>query len=232
MRSHMGLAEGVAKMGSRFAYRMGKRKLKKMGKTMAGPLKLPQLVAGLKKEKAFGSVMHQEVLGALAHMQAKDPGLTQELRNAYGYAVYPDVGKATVVLGGSYGTGEVFEHGRVIGYSGTGQLTIGLQLGGQTCHQLVLFDTRDALERFKKNRWAFAADASAVFVNTGAAGSSSPSGMRIVVHSEGGMMLAASIGAQKFIFKPAVLGRLRTPEPKATAQQAKNLGGPVPATLH
>lgn len=226
----MGL--GVAKMGRRIAFRWGKRKLRKAGKKVAGPLKLPQLLAGLKKEKAIGSVMHQEVVGALQHMQAKDPSLVQDLQKAHGYVVYPDVGKATVVLGGSYGVGEVFEHGHVIGYSGIVQLTIGLQLGGQTCHELVIFDTREGLERFKKNRWAFAADASAVFVTAGAAGSAGPSGMRIVVHSEGGMMASAAIGAQKFVFKPAVLGRLRVPEPRATARQAKNLGGPSPQPLH
>jgi lipid-binding SYLF domain-containing protein len=218
------------------AYRWGKRKLKKAGKNVpkqvAKPLKLPQLVGALKKESAFSSVMHQEVMGALQRMQAKDPGLAQELQRAHGYAVFPDVGKATVVLGGAYGLGEVFEHGHVIGYAGVVQLSLGVQLGGETHHELVIFDTRDALERFKHNRWAFAADASAVFVAAGAAGSSAPSGMRILVRSEGGMMLGAAIGAQKFIYKPAVLGRLKTAEPKATAQQAKDLGGSPPPLPH
>jgi hypothetical protein len=218
---------GVAKTGRRLAFRWGTRGLKKAVKNLpkrAKAMKLPKPLAALKKEASFAPVMHQEVIGALRRMQAKDPGLAQALQRAQGYAVFPDVGKASLVLGGDYGIGEVFEHGRVIGYAGLVQLKIGVQIGGQTYHELLIFDTREALERFKKNRWAFSADASAVFVKAGAVGSAAPSGMRIVVLSEGGMMIGGAIGAQKFVFKPAVLGRLKTAEPKATAQQAKDLG--------
>ena len=72
------MALGVAKMGRRLAYRWGKREAKKtakgLPKQLARPLKLP---AALKKEAAFSGVMHQEVLGALERMQAKNPALVQ-----------------------------------------------------------------------------------------------------------------------------------------------------------
>ncbi|MBI5549388.1 MAG: hypothetical protein HY901_36340 [Deltaproteobacteria bacterium] len=215
----------------------GKRKLKKTtgGKgplaKVAGPL--PKLVGALKKEAAIGPVMHQEALGALKRMQAKDPSLTKELQKAHGYAVFPGVGKATLLLGGAFGRGEVFEKGRVIGYAGIVQMTLGVQVGGQTFNELVLFDSREALDAFKHSKVAFAANASAVLVKAGAAASSSGTGKRIFVHSEGGMMLEAAIGGQKFIFKPAALGRLRSADvAKAGASEASKLGVPSTPSVH
>jgi hypothetical protein len=46
------------------------------------------------------------------------------------------------------------------------------------------------------------------------------------------MLLEADIGGQKFIFKPAVLGRVKTAEPKATVAQATKLGAPSPPPVH
>jgi lipid-binding SYLF domain-containing protein len=36
-------------------------------------------------------------------------------KNAYGYAVLPTVGKGGIVIGGSYGTGQVYKNGKVTG---------------------------------------------------------------------------------------------------------------------
>lgn len=222
-------------IGKRLAKAWGKRKLKKatgknspVGKVTGA---LPKLIGALKKEAAIAPVMHQQVLGALWHMQAKDPKLTKVLQKAYGYAVFPDVGKASVVLGGAFGTGEVFERGRVIGYAGLVQVTLGLQVGGHTYHELVLFDSKGALDAFKGSKVSFSANAAAVFANAGAAASSA-GGMRAYVHTDGGMLLEADIGGQKFIFKPAVLGRVKTAEPKATVAQASKLGAPSAPPVH
>lgn len=200
---------------------LGKRTASTVGK-LAGAL--PKLVGALKKEAHLAPVLHAESLGALKRMQAKDPTLEQALQKAYGYAVFPRVGKATVLLGGAFGLGEVFESGRVIGYAGVVQLTLGVQVGGQTFNEVVIFDSKGALDNFKASKVAFAANASLVLVKAGAAASAGRKGMRVLVHSEGGMMLEAAIGAQKFIFKPAVLGRMKSSEvAKATVDQ-----GPPP----
>lgn len=222
-------------IGTRIAKAWGKRKLKKATgkKSPVGQVTgaLPKLIGALKKEAAIAPVMHQQVMGALWHMQAKDPKLAKQLRKAYGYAVFPDVGKASIVLGGAYGTGEVFERGRVIGYAGLVQVTLGLQVGGHTYHELVLFDSKGALDAFKSSRVTFSANAALVFANAGAAASTA-GGMRAYVHTDGGMLLQADIGGQKFIFKPAVLGRVKTAEPKATVAQASKLGAPSPPPVH
>jgi lipid-binding SYLF domain-containing protein len=139
---------------------------------------------------------------ALKRLQAKDPGLKQFLKDAYGYAVFPNVGKAALVLGGAYGRGVVFEQGEMIGYATIGQFTIGVQIGGDTFAELVVFKDEDALERFKQGKVRFAANASAVLVKAGAAATADyEKGVTVFAYASGGMLLEAAIGGQKFNFK-------------------------------
>ncbi len=50
---------------------------------------------------------------------------------AYGYAVFPTVGKAGFVVGGGYGKGRVYVHGRHVGDATVVDLSVGFQLGAQ-----------------------------------------------------------------------------------------------------
>src|SRR5688572_6245602 len=139
---------------------------------------------------------------ALKRLQAKDPGLKQFLKDAYGYAVFPNVGKAALVLGGSYGRGVVFEQGEMIGYATIGQFTIGVQIGGDTFAELVVFKDEGALERFKQGKVRFAANASAVLVKAGAAATANyEKGVTVFAYASGGMLLELALGGQKFNFK-------------------------------
>jgi lipid-binding SYLF domain-containing protein len=227
----------LGRIAKRVAGHFAKKTAKKGKKAVTGAVAgiaapFPKLMAALKKEASLSPVIHQEVVGALHHMQARDPSLSEALKKAYGYAVLPNVGKATAVLGAAFGVGEVFERGRVSGYAAVVQLTIGLQLGGQTYHELIIFDSKQAYDTFKSGKVSFAANASAVIISAGAAASKGKPGMRVFVAPEGGLMLEAAIGGQKLIYKPAFLGRLRVAEPKATAKQAMKYGGPTPPPTH
>src|SRR5688572_19755533 len=136
-----------------------------------------------------------EVKAAVVRVEEEDASFGQVLREAHGYVVFPSVGKATAVIGAAFGKGEVFEGGQLIGYAGIAQLTLGVQLGGQTFTEVIAFQDEDALERFKAGRWAFAANASAVLVKAGAAASANyERGAAVFVSFEGGMMLEAAIG--------------------------------------
>lgn len=162
--------------------------------------------------------LHADVQATVSRMTAADPGLAELLRQAYGYAVFPSVGKATAVIGGAFGKGEVFQEGELIGYAAVVQLTIGVQVGGQTFSEIIAFENKQAMERFKAGRYAFAANASAVLVKAGAAASVNyEKGAAVLVHSDGGMMLEAAIGGQKFFFRPAVLGRGKTSKKSTSA---------------
>jgi lipid-binding SYLF domain-containing protein len=161
------------------------------------------------KEVEVLEELHGEVQATLTRLEADDPGLKELLSNAHAYAVFPSVGKATAVIGGAFGKGEVFERGKMIGYAAIAQLTLGVQIGGQTFSEIIAFQDKAALDRFKQGRFAFAANASAVLVKGGAAASANyERGVAVFVSSEGGMMLEAAIGAQKFFFRPAVIGRV------------------------
>src|SRR3954447_14939566 len=105
------------------------------------------------------ATIHAEATAALVYLQEKHPDLKETLAKSYGYAIFPSVGRASAVLGGAYGKGEVYEHGKPIGFATLSQMTIGVQLGGQTFSEVVLFDQKPALDGFKRGKVAFAANA-------------------------------------------------------------------------
>ena len=159
--------------------------------------------------------LHGDVRATIARMESRDPGLRQLLADAHAYAVFPSVGRATAVIGGAFGKGEVIQSATLVGYAAVGQLTLGVQVGGQTFSEIIAFQDKSALDRFKQGRYAFAANASAVLVKAGAASSANyQKGVIVFVASEGGMMLELAIGGQKFWFRPAVLGRTKGAGPR------------------
>ena len=50
--------------------------------------------------------------------------------NAYAYAMFPNIGKGAVGVGGAAGNGIVYENGKVIGKASMKQVTVGFQFGG------------------------------------------------------------------------------------------------------
>jgi lipid-binding SYLF domain-containing protein len=141
------------------------------------------------------------------------------LAESYGYAVLPTIGKGGIGIGAAGGTGCVFAGGRHTGKVSMGQVTIGWQLGGQAYSQLILFKNADTYNEFTRGQFEFGADASAVALTYGAqAGASTKGasasagetkgigmwkrGMAVFTLAKGGLMYEASIGGQKFNFKP------------------------------
>jgi lipid-binding SYLF domain-containing protein len=160
-----------------------------------------------KKERSTSKLLHSDVQAVVQRLEARDPTYPDLLKNAYGYAVFPSVGRASAVLGGSFGKGEVYQNGRLIGYAGILQLTIGVQLGGQTFAEILVFHDRAALERFKQGKVNFAANASAVAVKAGLAATNDKQGTGVYILSDGGLQLETAIGGQKFVFVSAALTR-------------------------
>jgi len=147
--------------------------------------------------------LEREVAAALKRLELEDPGIRQLLDDSYAYAVFPSVGKAALVVGGAYGHGLVFEKGKPIGHATLAQTTVGVQIGGDTFTEVIAFDSKESLERFKEGNVVFAASASAVLVKAGAAGTADyEDGVCALAYSQGGMLLEAAIGGQKFDFKP------------------------------
>jgi len=66
--------------------------------------------------------------------------------NAYGYAIFPTVGKGGIGIGGAYGEGRVYRGGNYVGDVSLVQLTIGFQLGGQAFSELIFFENKEAFD--------------------------------------------------------------------------------------
>src|SRR5687768_2581341 len=103
-----------------------------------------------------------ESVMALQRMSAEDPGVGALTKRGAGYAVFPTVTKGGLVVGGARGQGVLYERGRHTAYCDLTQATVGAQAGGQTFSELLVFESRAVLDRFKAGQLAFAADASAV----------------------------------------------------------------------
>lgn len=144
-----------------------------------------------------------EVARTIAKFRHKDPGLHIFFERAFGYAVFPTIGKGGIGIGGAYGTGRVYERGHFIGRTTLTQLTVGFQWGGQAYSELIFFKNRAAFDRFKKGNLKFAAQASAVAVTTGAAATAAyDHGVAVFTMEKGGLMYEATIGGQSFSFQP------------------------------
>lgn len=122
--------------------------------------------------------------------------------SAYGYAIFPNVGKGGIGIGGAAGNGAVYERGKLIGMAKMTQVTIGFQWGGQAYREVVFFETKADLDRFKENRIELSAQASAVAATAGASANVKyKDGVMIFTQAKGGLMYEASIGGQKFSFR-------------------------------
>jgi len=152
------------------------------------------------------------------------PVVQPYFNNAYGYAVFPTIGKGGVGIGGAHGSGQVYVGDKVTGKTSMTQLTIGWQLGGQAYSQIIFFEDKRAYQEFTSGNFEFGAQASAVAITagaqaqagtTGAAASASPGGsagkqaatkyqkgMAVFTRAKGGLMYEAAIGGQKFSFEP------------------------------
>lgn len=144
--------------------------------------------------------------------------------HAYGYAVFPTIGKAAVGIGGAYGKGRVYVGNQAMGSATMTQLSVGFQLGGQAYTQIIFLQDRRAFDEFTSGNFEFGATASAVAITAGASatagttgGSAGASGGRkdattvgegyykgtaVFVIAKGGLMFEASIGGQKFSYQP------------------------------
>jgi lipid-binding SYLF domain-containing protein len=143
--------------------------------------------------------------------------------DSYAYAIFPNVGEGGFLVGGIVGKGRVYVHGRLIGDSTMGGVTIGLQAGGKVFTEIIFFEDKRALDEFESGSFEFQAGLSAIAITAGAGASAGTSGaqanasgsdrnattvggydrgMAVFTVAKGGLMYAATIGGQKFSFTP------------------------------
>ena len=155
------------------------------------------------KSEEGKAALATKVQTAVDRATKADPGLDKFFKGAAGYAVFPSVGKGGIGVGGAYGRGELYKAGQLDGYCTLTQASIGLQLGGQKYTEMIFFETPAALDRFKSGNFAFAAQASAVALKSGASANAKyADGVAVFTLGEAGLMYEASIGGQKFSYEP------------------------------
>jgi len=138
---------------------------------------------------------------AKAEFTKTDEMLKNLYESAAGYVIFPNVGKGAVGVGGAAGNGIVYEKNKAIGKASMKQVSIGFQFGGQAYRELIFFEDAKTLDNFKKNKFEFSAQASAVAIKTGASANAKyANGVMVFTAQKGGLMYEASIGGQKFKF--------------------------------
>lgn len=156
-------------------------------------------------------------------MFKKAPETKPYFEKAYGYAVFPTIGKGGIGIGGAFGKGKVFKNHEHSGNATMTQVTLGFQLGGQAFSQMVFLQDERAYNVFTSGSFEFSAQATAVALTAGAnatastagasAGASSGGGDNAQVGkyiagfatftmAKGGLMYEATLGGQKFGFDP------------------------------
>lgn len=140
--------------------------------------------------------------------------------HAYGYAVFPTIGKGGFVVGGAHGKGQVYRGTAMAGRTSMTQLSVGFQLGGEAYSQIIFFEDKNAYDRFTAGNFEFSAQAQVVAIvigaqaQTGTTGTSAgagdvqfkgiyQNGMAVFTKVKGGLMYEASLAGQKFTFEPS-----------------------------
>jgi lipid-binding SYLF domain-containing protein len=144
---------------------------------------------------------------------------------AYGYALFPTIGKAGFIIGGAYGEGKVYTKGQHVGNSKVTQLTAGLLAGGQAISQIIFFENEQSFRDFTAGNFEFSAQATGVIITAGASAEANTGGgmaagasggrndattahggyrkgMAVFTIAKGGLMGELSLGGQKFSYTP------------------------------
>lgn len=143
---------------------------------------------------------------------------------AYGYALFPTIGKGGMGIGGAHGRGRVYRQGAHVGNTRLTQLSVGFQLGGQAYSQVIFFEDERAFDEFISGNFEFSAEANAVVVTAGASARAATAGgtsggvsggkndatvvggyykgAAVFVVPKGGLMYEASIAGQRFTYTP------------------------------
>ena len=115
--------------------------------------------------------LDRETDAAASAVQAfkKDPDVAPYFGASVGYAVFPNVGKAALIVGGAHGKGKVWERGELIGEAKElTQANVGPQVGGASYSEIIFFKDSDAMARFKRGQVTLAASVSAAALKSGA----------------------------------------------------------------
>ena len=105
----------------------------------------------------------------LLRLYKNAPEARELVQKANGVLVFPSVIGGSFVVGAEYGRGALLLDGRTEGYYSTTAGSIGFQAGGQSKAVIYIFNTREALDKFRNsNGWTVGVDATVAVATMGA----------------------------------------------------------------
>jgi lipid-binding SYLF domain-containing protein len=108
---------------------------------------------------------------ALSRLYANAKGSKELAQRAEGILIFPRFVSAGLVIGGEYGEGVMRTRGRSAGYYRMAGGSLGWQAGAQSQAVILMFMTKESLDRFRNsNGWTAGADATVSVANVGATG--------------------------------------------------------------
>ncbi len=151
------------------------------------------------------SKLARETEEAIKELYKSNPTIEEKFKTTHAFAVFPKITKGGLGIGGAGGKGLVFENYKVIGGTSLAQATLGLQAGGQQYMEVIFFEDKAALDRYKAEKVKFSGQASAVALKDGASVDIDyQDGVAVFTKAKGGLMAEASLGGQKFKYKDGV----------------------------
>lgn len=157
------------------------------------------LTAQSKKEKELIA----ESKKAIATLLEVNPSLRAYFDKSAGCVVFPNVGKGGFIIGGASGNGILYSYGKEQGLASLKELNVGLQAGGEALIEVIFFERKEDIEEFKEGKFQFDAGVSATALKAGVSlDAAYKDGVAVFTHTKGGLMAEASVGGQKFNYKP------------------------------
>jgi len=139
---------------------------------------------------------------ALQTLYKTEPVAETLSRTAKAILVFPNIVKAGLVFGGSYGEGELIEGSKVVDYYNSVTGSWGLQIGAQSYGYAVFLMTDDAVKYLKESKgWEIGVGPTVVVVDEGVAKNLSTSSLKddayAFIFSQQGLMAGVSIEGTK-----------------------------------
>ncbi|WP_042270266.1 BPSL1445 family SYLF domain-containing lipoprotein [Paraburkholderia heleia] len=140
--------------------------------------------------------------GTMSRLFSTVPGSQELVAKSQGVLVFPSVGKAAFIIGGSYGQGALRVGGSTVGYYSTAAASFGLQAGVQSTAVIFLFMTQDSLDKFRNSKgWSVGGDVAVALVKVGANGQidtrTATAPVQAIVMTNTGIMADASVAGTK-----------------------------------
>jgi lipid-binding SYLF domain-containing protein len=113
--------------------------------------------------------LDEKVQETLARLYENAPGSREMVQKANGVLVFPSVIGGSFGIGAEYGRGALLLDGRTQDYFSTTAGSIGFQAGGQSKAVIYIFNSREALDKFRNSRgWTVGVDANVTVATVGA----------------------------------------------------------------